>query len=183
MTTVTRYSPPQAWLHWLSALLVFAGIALGLSMVDLPLSPQKLRWYSWHKWLGLTVFLFTLVRLSLRLGVGAPAPVAMPAWQRRTATVVHVLLYLFLLAIPMSGWLYSSASGVPVVYLGWLPLPDLVAPDKPLAESLRLVHKTLNYTMFILLTGHVAGALKHQFVDRDGLIGRMALRSPRPESR
>ena len=182
MTASLRYRPPQAWLHWLSAILVFAGIALGLTMVDLPLSPQKLRWYSWHKWLGLTVFLFTLLRVGLRLGFQAPAPIAMPAWQRRAATVTHVLLYLFLLAIPVSGWLYSSASGVSVVYLGLLPLPDLVGPDKALAESLRLVHKTLNYTMFFLLAGHIAGAVKHQLVDRDSLIARMALWSSRKET-
>ena len=97
----------------------------------------------------------------------------MPEWQRKAATVSHVLLYVFILIIPISGWLYSSASGVSVVYLKLVPLPDLVAPDKELAAQLKLLHKTLNFSLAGLVILHIAAAIKHQFVDRDGLLTRM----------
>ncbi|MBI2381902.1 MAG: cytochrome b [Gammaproteobacteria bacterium] len=168
-----QYRPPQIALHWLSALLILSSIALGLSMVELDFSPQKLRWYSWHKWLGITILLLSTLRLGARWAWGAPPALPMPRWQARAATGVHLALYVLLLAIPLSGWAYSSASGVPVVYLGLLPLPNWVPTDKALAEVLKLVHKSLNYTLFVLLAAHIGAALKHQFIDRDGLLRRM----------
>jgi cytochrome b561 len=87
--------------------------------------------------------------------------------------VVQVLLYALLLAIPVSGWLYSSATGVQVVYLGWVPLPDLVPHDKALAGVLRATHVTLNFTLFALVFLHTAAALKHHFFDCDPALLRM----------
>lgn len=168
-----RYSRAIAGLHWLSALLIFLALALGLSMVELPFSPTKIRWYSWHKWLGVSVFLLTALRLACRIVQGAPAPVAMPPLQRRLASVVHILLYLLMFILPLSGWLHSSAAGIPVVYLGIFPLPDLVAKDKTLAGFLEEVHEVLAYGLIGLLLAHVGAALKHHFLDRDGLIARM----------
>jgi cytochrome b561 len=169
-----RYTRTAISLHWLIALIILAGFSLGLYMHDLPLSPQKLKYFSWHKWMGITVFLLAVVRVGWRLTHGAPAlPDGMPEWQRRAAAASHGLLYLLILVIPISGWLYSSASGVPVVYLGLIPLPDLVAPNKALAEQLKLLHQTLNFTLAALVILHTAAALKHQFVDHDGLLARM----------
>jgi cytochrome b561 len=170
----TQYTRTAISLHWLIALIILAGFSLGLYMHDLPLSPQKLKYYSWHKWIGITVFLLAVVRVAWRLTHEAPAlPDGMPEWQRKAAAASHGLLYVLILIIPISGWLYSSASGVPVVYLGKIPLPDLVAPDKALAAQLKLLHKTLNFTLATLVILHIAAALKHQFVDRDGLLTRM----------
>jgi cytochrome b561 len=104
----------------------------------------------------------------------------MPAWQRRVAVVTHGLLYALLVAIPISGWLYSSATGVQVVYLGLLPLPDAVPKDKALAVLLRGVHFTLNFTLLALVCVHAAAALKHHFVDRDAVLTRMLPRSWNP---
>jgi cytochrome b561 len=171
---VTRYSAPAIALHWLIAALIVAGFVLGLSMVDLPLSPKKLKWFSWHKWIGVTVFLLTALRLLWRLSHPPPVlPAGMPSWQRRAATASHALLYILTIAIPLSGWIYSSASGVKVVYLGIVPLPDLVTADKPLAEQLKLVHKTLNFMLLGVVIVHVVAALKHHFVDRDDVLRRM----------
>jgi cytochrome b561 len=97
----------------------------------------------------------------------------MPEWQRRAAALTHLLLYVLLLAIPVSGWLYSSATGVQVVYLGLIPLPDLVPKDKALAGVLKGAHVTLNFAMFALVCVHSAAALKHHFVDRDASLTRM----------
>jgi cytochrome b561 len=168
-----RYAPAAMALHWMSALLILCGFTLGLAMTGLVFSPAKLRWYAVHKWIGITVFLLAFARLAWRSGHPPPPPVSMPRWQRRASAASHALLYLLMLVIPVSGWLYSSATGVQVVYLGLLPLPDLVAKDKALAAALRIVHVTLNYSMAGLVFVHVGAALKHRFVDRDGVLGRM----------
>ena len=164
---------PAIALHWLAALLIVCGFGLGLSMVGLPISRQKLQWYAWHKWIGITVWLLTCARLVWRLGHPGPAMPPMPEWQRRSAVIVHVLLYVLLLVIPVSGWLHSSATGVQVVYLGLVPLPDLVARDRDLGNVLRTVHETLNFTLLAVVCLHTVAALKHHFVDRDTVLTRM----------
>jgi cytochrome b561 len=167
-----RYSSEAITLHWLTALLIFANLLLGLSMVDLPLSPRKLQWYLVHKTIGVTVFILTSLRLAWRLYRVPPAAVAMPAWQRRSATATHALMYVLLFAIPISGWVYSSATGVQVVYLHF-PLPDLVEKDKALAAVLLALHQTLNFTLFVLVCVHALAALVHHFRDRDEVLWRM----------
>lgn len=172
-----RYGGVAMTLHWLTAVLIVANLSLGLSMVPLPISPRKLQWYMVHKWIGITVFLVTSARLGWRWGHGSPPPVPMPEWQRRAAAVTHAIMYALLLLIPISGWLYSSATGVQVVYLGVVPLPDLVPMDKALAGVLRVVHVALNLTLFTLVCVHTAAALKHHFVDRDAVLTRMLPKS------
>ncbi len=169
-----QYTRTAIALHWIIALLIFAAFPLGLYMHGLPLSPTKLRLFSYHKWIGVTVFLLALVRISWRsMHHPPPLPLALPSWERFSAQSVHYLLYLLILAIPISGWLMSSAKGIQTVYLGILPLPDLVPKDKELGDALLEVHETLNYTMLALLVAHVAGALKHHFIDHDDIMARM----------
>lgn len=160
-------------LHWITAALIIANLLLGLSMVGLPISPRKLQWYLVHKSIGITVFLLTSLRLAWRALRPHPAPLPMAAWQRRAAAVSHGLLYVLLFVIPISGWLYSSATGVQVVYLGLLPLPDLVGKNRALADVLRLVHVGLNSLLFVVVCVHVAAAVKHHVVDRDRALARM----------
>jgi cytochrome b561 len=175
--TTTRYGATAIALHWLTALLIVAGFTLGLSMVGLPFSRQKLQWYAWHKWIGITVWLLTLSRLAWRWTHPAPPMELMPPWQQRTAVVTHALLYALLVVIPLSGWLYSSATGVQVVYLGLVPLPDLVPKDKATADVLRSAHVSLNFILLALVCIHTAAALRHHFVDRDAVLKRMLPRS------
>ena len=171
--TSTAYTRTAIALHWLAGALILCGFALGLWLKDLPISPPTLRLYAYHKWIGITVFLLAVVRLAWRRAHPAPAPVAMPEWQRRAAAATHALLYGLMLLIPLSGWVYSSASGVQVVYLGLVPLPDLVSKDKALASVLKAVHITLNYTLLALVIVHAGAALKHRWVDRDDVLRRM----------
>ncbi len=169
-----RYTPVAIALHWLVALGIFGTFALGFYMEDLPFSPAKLQLVSWHKWAGVTLFALVCARLAWRLGHPPPAlPDTMPALLRRAAGAAHGLLYLLMLAIPVSGWLMSSAKGVPTVWFGVLPLPDLVAKDKALGDFLEGTHATLNYTLLALVAAHVGAALKHHFVDRDDVLARM----------
>ena len=169
-----RYTRTARVLHWLAALLIFTGFGLGLYMTDLEFSPDKLRYYAWHKWLGITVFLLAAARLAWRAANPAPAlPDAMPTWQRRVAGAAHVLLYVLMVAIPLSGWIYSSATGVSVSYLNLVDLPNLVPKDRELAKTLLLVHQSLNYLLAAVVTVHVSAALWHHFVDRDDVLARM----------
>jgi cytochrome b561 len=168
-----RYTRTAIALHWVAALLIAGNLTLGITMINLALSPSTLRLYGWHKWIGITVFLTALARLAWRRAHPPPPSVAMPEWQRRAAVVTHVALYALMLAIPLSGWALSSATGVSVVYLGLVPLPDLVVKDKALAAVLKAIHGTLNFTLMALVIVHAGAALRHGFVDRDGILPRM----------
>lgn len=175
---VARYHPLAIALHWLLAVALIANLALGLYMADLPFSPQRLQYYSWHKWAGVTVLVLSFVRLFWRLAHRPPAlPLAiqraMPAWQRMAHHATHVGLYVLFFAVPLLGWAYSSAEGFPGVWLGLVPLPDFVPVSEGLADVLKPLHKFSAYAMAALVLLHVAGALKHQWVDRDGLLRRM----------
>lgn len=172
--TPARYTPTAIGLHWIAGTLIVANLALGLYMVDLQLTPAKLRYYSWHKWTGVTIFLLSAARLLWRLGHPAPAlPAALPAWQRRAANASHAALYLLFFAAPLSGWLFSSAAGFQTVYFGVVPLPDLLSKDKALADLLQVVHRAANYSLAALVVLHAAAALKHHLADRDGVLSRM----------
>ncbi|MCU0971265.1 MAG: cytochrome b [Gammaproteobacteria bacterium] len=174
MTPPARYTATAIGLHWLIALAIFATFTLGVYMHDLPLSPDKLRLYSWHKWAGVTIFLLVVLRVAWRLTHQPPElPATVPAWQRRVAALAHGLLYVLMLAIPLSGWLMSSAKGFPTVLYGVLPLPDLLGKDAQLGELLATVHKALNLTMAGLVLAHVGAALKHHVIDRDDVLRRM----------
>ena len=180
-TSSTRYTGVAIALHWLIAIAIFGSFAVGLYMADLPLSPQKLKLYSWHKWAGVTIFLFVAVRLGWRLLHRPPElPAAMPDWQRKVALVTHVLLYVLMIVIPLSGWLMSSAKGFQTVWFGILPLPDLLSKNEELGKLLAEVHELLNWSMATLVAAHLGAALKHHFLDRDDVLTRMLpfLRNP-----
>lgn len=170
----TRYTHPAIILHWLMAVLLIALFSLGIYMHDLPLSPDKLKLYAWHKWAGVTAFVLVLLRLAWRVGHRPPPlPAAMPDWQKAAAHGIHHLFYLLMVAIPLTGWLMSSAKGFQTVYFGILPLPDLLAKDKELGELLQTVHKVLNISLAALVVAHIGAALKHHLRDRDEVLSGM----------
>lgn len=178
--TSMRYTRTAMLLHWLMAVLILGMFGLGIYMADLPLSPQKLKLYSYHKWAGISVLLLTLTRVAWRIGhPPPPLPASQPLWQQIAAHAGHGLLYVLIFAAPLSGWMMSSALGFPVVWFGVLPLPDLIGKDKELGELLKLVHQCLNYVFLAVVTGHALAAIKHQWLDRDGTLARML---PAPNS-
>lgn len=168
-----RYDLLSIALHWLMALAIIGLLGVGLYMVSLPFSMSRLKLYNWHKWAGMTVLALAALRLLWSLRRQAPAAAPGPRWQQVAAHAVHGLLYLFFFAVPLAGWTYSSAAGFPIVWFGLLPLPDLVAPDPALAETLKATHRWLAYGLAAVVAAHVAAALKHQFLDRDRLLARM----------
>ena len=168
-----RYSPIAIVLHWAIALLILAAFPLGLYMHDLPFSPRRLQLYSYHKWIGMTVLALALFRLYWRATHRPPPAPAMPAWQARAAAAGHWALYVLMIAVPVVGWLMSSALGFKVVYLGVLPLPDLVGKDKALGDLLKSVHQVLAFAMIGVVAVHVLAAIEHQWIRRDRLMLRM----------
>ena len=169
-----KYTSTAIALHWLMAIGLIGLFAFGLYMADLPLSPAKLRYYSWHKWAGVTLFLLVFVRLAWRVAHRPPAlPEHMGRGEQFVAHAGHGLLYLLMLAVPLSGWLMSSAKGIQTVLFGVLPIPDLLEKNKELGHLLQTLHWGLNMLLAAVVVGHAAAALKHHFIDKDDVLTRM----------
>ena len=170
----TDYTRTAKGLHWLMSILFFGLLALGFYMHDLPLSPEKLKLYSWHKWAGVTAFLLVWIRLFWRATHRPPAlPDTMPKLMQLAAHAGHFLLYALMIAIPLTGWLMSSAKGFQTVWFGVLPIPDLLGKNKELGDLLQTVHMSLNLLFVAVIVGHTGAALKHHFIDRDDILTRM----------
>lgn len=174
MVHTARYSRTAISLHWLLALGLAGTFALGFYMHDLPLSPDKLKLYSWHKWAGISLLVLAVIRLGWRVTHPPPRlPSDMDALARMAAHTGHGLLYVLMLAIPLSGWLMSSAQGFQTVWFGIVPLPNLVAKNAELSGWLKDAHVVLNYTLLAVVVGHVGAALQHHFIKKDTILKRM----------
>lgn len=160
--------------HWLVAALILGQFALGWIAGSWPRSPLKVDLFVWHKSLGILVLALVLLRLAWRLFERTPAlPAAMPPWERRAAAASHALLYLLMLALPLSGWVINSAANFPLKLFWLVPLPPITAPGKGTQELAEAVHNGLFWAMAALLLLHVAAALRHHFVQRDEVLRRM----------
>lgn len=169
-----RYNALSIFFHWLIAALIVAAFGLGSFMTELKISPAKLQYYAWHKWLGVTILALVALRLLTRLARGAPAyPDSMRAWEKKAAQTSHFLLYGLMFAVPLSGYFYSSAAGVPVVYLRLFELPTIIAANPELKPVLKQLHEVLTSVLLIAVSVHVAAALKHHFIDKDDILQRM----------
>jgi len=180
MNTSTDFTKTAIILHWLMALLLIGLFAVGLYMSDLPLSPWKLKIYSWHKWVGISAFFLALIRLVWRFTHPAPKlPDITPLAFRFAARISHGVLYLLMIAIPVSGWLMSSAKGFQTIYFGIIPIPDMLEKNKELGDILQETHEILNYLFIGLVTVHVGASIKHHLIDKDDVLTRMLFRQKR----
>lgn len=176
-------------LHWLLAVLIAGSFGVGLYMTSLPFSPLQVKLVNWHKWSGITILALSALRLLWRLlhrppALPAQVVAAMPGWQLAARRWTHVTLYALFFIVPLLGWAYSSAQGIPVVLYGVLPLPDLMPVDKPMAESLfKPLHSIGAYLLAAVTVVHVAAALRHRFVHRDGMFERMWFGPPGKDRR
>ena len=162
-------------MHWLVALTVIGLAILGLWMVDLSYySPYYRSAPFWHKSIGLTLFAVMLFRLLWRCF--NPRPAHLPnhkRWELNLAGVVHVLLYLLLFVIVISGYLISTETGQGISFFGWFEVPALITGLTSQADRAGLVHYWVAIGVLGLAALHALGALKHHFIDRDDTLRRM----------
>ncbi len=173
--TTDRYGSLSISMHWLMLLLlisVYAAINLADAFPKGSAPRAELK--TWHFMLGLGVFVLVAVRLATRLFSG-PAPRIEPdmsRWQQRFAGLIHIALYVFMVGMPLLGWLTLSAKGDPIPFFG-LQLPALLGQDKTLARSLKEIHETIGTVGYYLIGLHAAAALFHHYVMRDDTLLRM----------
>lgn len=161
-------------LHWLIAVLIVVMASLGWYMTTLDISPTMFELYALHKSIGVTVFTLVILRLAWRLSNPTPAlPGHMPPAERWLAHASHGLLYLILFAMPVSGYVINSAADFPLNIFGLFTIPNVIPESEPIKEAAEGVHETLIWVLVAVLVLHVAGALKHHFVDRDDVLRRM----------
>ena len=173
--TAERWGPVSQGFHWLIVLLLLGLAIVGLTMGDLPRTPKYFWVYTAHKSMGITVLFLVLARIGWRLYAGAPNPVpGTPTWQERIATVTHWLLYALTLAIPLSGWLYDSASGLrPFRWFGLFDMPKLVAPNDAIRDASHSAHEWLFWVLVALVLAHAGAAFYHHMFQRDATLTRM----------
>jgi len=169
-----RFTLPQRTLHWLMAAMILAMLFIGAGMVT-TVAPRYTLLVSIHKPLGIAILLLVLLRAALRLRHGAPSlPADLPWPMRAAAHASHLLLYALMLAMPLIGWSMLSAGGYPIALAPWLHLPPLLPPDPTLYTILRTAHRWLAYLFFATILAHLAAALFHALVRRDGVFASMA---------
>jgi len=172
--TADSYGSLAKFLHWTIVILIIAQYFIVESAEELPDGLEKLSLISWHKSFGMLVLILALVRIAWRLANrGAPAPVPMPKQQRIAAATGHGLLYLLILAQPLTGWAMSSAANYPVTLFGWFQFPALVGASHDLHEILEEVHEATFYALVVVAAIHVAAALYHHFWMKDDTLRRM----------
>jgi len=168
-----RYSPAQIALHWAIGLAIIVMLGIGLYMVGLPKGLAfKSSLINFHKSLGMTIFLLVLIRVVVRMVTGRPPLPPMPAWQRAAASMTQGLLYVSMIVMPLTGYLGSSFNKFSTRFWG-IPLPMWASDDPGLRKVFFTVHTFAAWVLIALIVLHVAGALKHQLIDRDRLMERM----------
>lgn len=168
-----RYSLVSLTLHWLIAALLVGQILL-VNAAEAE-GPNAGTWMMLHKSGGMAILILTLIRIGWRLKHPAiPLPATTPTWQRVFARATHVAFYAALIVMPMTGWLAGSAAGRGFDFYGLFPWPLLpVGGGRETAGAMMNIHDLVVKGIYVLLALHVLGALKHQFVDRDGVLARM----------
>ena len=172
----SRYTRVAMALHWLIALLVIGQFAWGWWMQEIPKQPvgPRVDAFNLHKSVGMTIFALMVIRLLWRIGHRPPSLPAMPDWQAAVARSTHFVLYAALLIQPVLGYLGSEWSGYPVKFFG-VTLPAWAGKNAVLKEAMSAAHLATSWVIAAAVALHVAGALKHALIDRDGLLARMGL--------
>lgn len=169
-----RWGAVSQLLHWAVVVLIAWIAWLGLTMVDMPPTPAKINAYALHKSLGLTLLALVALRLAWRLFAGAPEPVpGTPTWQERIATVTHWALYALMFAMPISGWLFNSASGYPLQWFKQFNLPAIAGRSEDLAATALQVHELGFWLLLALVLAHAGAAFYHHLFQGDDTLRRM----------
>jgi cytochrome b561 len=177
---LTFINTADAWglvamvLHWALALLIFGQLVLGRVAEEARVSPQKLDLFVWHKSVGVTILCLVLLRLGWRVANRVPTPPATVAvWERYAARLGHLLLYLLMIAVPLTGWWISDTSRIPFRLYWRVPVPDLMDANPDMSEFAASLHETLTTLLIVVILVHVLAALRHHLILRDDTLLRM----------
>ena len=170
-----RYTDVAIALHWLIALGVFALVGVAWYMVDIPKgAPDRAFWFNLHKSIGTTVGVLVLIRLWWRLTHKPPAlPSSMPAWEVTAAKTSHALLYACVIIMPVTGFIASQFTKYGVKYFGLFSIGPFFAENKEVRDAIQEVHEITSFVLVALVVVHILAALKHLFLDKDGVFQRM----------
>lgn len=172
-TQLPAFSPLQRLLHWLMAICILVMLFVGVGMVS-TVAPSYLNLVSFHKSLGIVILVLAVLRLIVRFRKGAPPlPADLPIPMKLAAEASHVLFYVLLLVMPLIGWAMVSAAGYPIVVFGSVHLPPIVPQSRELHAVLWDAHRYLAFALFALILMHLAAALFHGLVRRDGVLQQM----------
>jgi cytochrome b561 len=172
--TTRRWGVLAQTFHWVIVALIAVQVTLAEMADDLPNGMRKLRLLANHKSVGITILMLVILRLGWRwLNEHPPLPENLKRYEQALARFTHVALYVLLFAVPLTGWMMSSARGFPVSWFGFFPLPDLVPKGRPLYDALLTTHHALAWTLLGVIALHAAGALKHHFWHKDDVLKRM----------
>ena len=170
-----RYTRVAIALHWILALGILLQIGLGFYLGEVPRgSPERSAWVNFHKSIGITLATLIVVRLAWRVTHRPPPlPGAMPAWERFAARANHALLYVCMVGMPLTGYVATNFSKFGIKYFGLVMLPPWGIDDKRVYAAFNTAHKVLALVFVGLIVLHMAAALKHALVERDGIVRRM----------
>lgn len=159
--------------HWIMAALLIGLVILGLYMTSLPLSASVLKLYGYHKEFGMLVLFLVMLRIVWRLGNTLPSLASLNTFERIAAKTVHWAFYLFMFALPLTGWLITSSVNMPVSFFGLFLIPTLGQFDEKQKVLFENIHEWLAYGLIVIFSLHVAAALKHHFINKDDILRRM----------
>ncbi len=169
-----HYNKTGKLLHWSIGLTIIGLLALGLFMEQMDYSDQKMQLYRIHKSFGIIVLTLMGVRVLWRIVSTSPASLKThKIWEKVLSKIVHIILYVMAFSMPLSGWAMSSSYGYPVSVFGLIKLPALLPKNEVRGEILADLHELGGYALIALIVLHVAGALKHHFIDKDTTLKRM----------
>jgi cytochrome b561 len=170
----TRYGAVAQAFHWLIAALVVTQFTLAYMADDLPIGAHKLALLARHKSFGMTVLMLAILRLLWRLKNPPPElPDHMTPWERKLARATHIAFYVLLFAMPLTGWLMSSAKNYSVSWFGLFTWPNLIGKNETAFDILRSTHDTLSAILLTIAILHILAALKHHFWNKDNVLLRM----------
>jgi cytochrome b561 len=169
-----RYTPIAQTIHWIIAVLIAIQFTLGWMQDDLPLGMRKLSLLASHKSFGMTVLALAVLRLAWRLfNPAPPLPEGMSNIERFLARATHIAFYLLLFAMPLTGWMMSSAKNYSVSWFGKFTWPNLIGPNDHWFELLKETHDLMSNVLFAIVILHILAALKHHFWNKDDVLKRM----------
>jgi cytochrome b561 len=172
--TVDRYGAVAKSLHWIIVVLIVIQVVLGFVAHGMPIGQGQLLFLTCHKSIGITIFGLAVIRLGWRLYSPAPPlPATLSAIDKIAAHASHVILYALLFALPLVGWVESSASGLTVSWFGLIGIPDLLGPNAHLALLAKTVHMSMAWLLILVAGAHLIAALAHHFVFRNEVLVRM----------